>query len=463
MKHLIVLGIAFTTLFSCSQNKKPYAVLSGNIKNTNETIIEIANSGKRYQKEIRIDSNGNFRDTLYLENSGSYFYQIGRAYSTIFLKNGYDLTLKLDADDFYRSTNYAGKGSEINNYNVARGTLKNKLVGDAKTFFVVPLEDFLLKIEKNREALLALLAQSKLSEEDKKLQLKIIEYDYLLTRNNYDKFNFYHTKQHPELPSDYYNPIKEMNMDDEEAYNNIQNYRILITECWRLHLKDAQKKDPNLSVVSHVESQIKEIKSSKIKDLIVSMLFKQMSLKNKNYETDYPKIMAMLTDDKMKEKLTTRYKTVNDTRPEMSAPEFNYENHKGGTTSLNDLKGKIVYVEVWATWCGPCIKEMPALTQLIKDFKGKNIEFVSISIDSKNDYEKWKKMVPEKNVGGIQLLADKGLKSDFMKAFSVGLIPRSILLDEQGKIITNKAPRPSAENTKQYLDGLLKRKKSVKL
>ena len=70
-------------------------------------------------------------------------------------------------------------------------------------------------------------------------------------------------------------------------------------------------------------------------------------------------------------------------------------------------------------------------------------------------------MVPEKNVGGTQLLADKGLKSDFMKAFSVGLIPRSILLDEGGKIITHKAPRPSADNTKQYINNLLNKPKKL--
>lgn len=463
MKNLILLYVCFTTLLSCSQNEKPYAVFSGNIKNTTETILEIGNSGRSFQKQITIDSNGNFIDTLYLENPGSYFYQIGRSYSTVFLKNGYDLRLNLDANDFYRSVKYSGKGNEVNNYNLARSTLKNKLVGDPKTFFVVPLEDFLLKIEKNRVALLGLLEQSNLNEEDKKLQLKIIEYDYLLTRNNYDKFYAYHTKEHPELPADYYDPIKEMNMDDEEAFNNIQSYRNLITESWRLHLKDAQAKDPNLSVISHVESQIKDIKSTKIKDLIVSMLFKEMSLKNKNYEMDYPKIMALLSDEQMKEKLTKRYESVNYTKPEMSAPDFNYENYNGGKTSLKDLKGKLVYIEIWATWCGPCIKEFPALRQLIKNFNGKNIEFVNISIDSKNDYEKWRKMVPETNVGGIQLMSDNGLKSDFMKAFSVGLIPRSILLDEEGKIILGKAPRPSAKNTEQYLDSILKRKRNSKL
>ena len=190
---------------------------------------------------------------------------------------------------------------------------------------------------------------------------------------------------------------------------------------------------------------------------MVSMLFRQISLKNKNYKTDYPRILEMLTADILKDKLIAKFLGLQKTKPEMLAPNFNYENYKGGKTTLKDLKGKLVYIEIWATWCGPCIKEMPALTQLIKDFKGKNIEFVSISIDSKNDYEKWKKMVPEKNVGGTQLLADKGLKSDFMKAFSVGLIPRSILLNEEGEIITPKAPRPSADNTKSYIDSLLNR------
>ncbi len=457
MKNIILLLAVFVSLWSCAEKKNEYVLYSGNIKNTNERIIKMVNNGKSFQKEVTIDASGNFRDTLFIDGPGSYFYQIGKSYSTVFLKNGYELNVSIDADDFYRSTKYTGKGSDLNNYHVARGTLKGKLVGDSKTFFLVPVDEFLLKIQSNKEAFLTLLKESNLSGEDKALQKKIIEHDYLLTRYNYDKFNHYHTKQHPELPEGYYDPIRQMDLSDEESFLNDKSYRNLVIENWRLTSKEAMEKDPNLTAVDFVENQVKDLKSIKIKEQIVSMLFRQMSLKNKNYESDYPRIMALLSTDKMKEKLTARYESVNNTKPEMPAPDFNYENHKGGKTALKDLKGKILYVEVWATWCGPCIKEMPALTQLIKDFKDKDIEFVSISIDSKNDYEKWRKMVPEKNVGGTQLFADKGLKSDFMKAFSVGLIPRSILLDENGKIITHKAPRPSAENTKQYLDSLLTR------
>ena len=66
-------------------------------------------------------------------------------------------------------------------------------------------------------------------------------------------------------------------------------------------------------------------------------------------------------------------------------------------------------------------------------------------------------MVPEKNVGGIQLFSDKGLDSDFMKAFNVGLIPRSIMLDANGNIITDKAPRPSSADIKPFIDKYLKK------
>jgi len=459
MKNIILLLAASFVFSSCSE--KNYVLFSGNIANTKDTTMKIGNISRDFQKEVSIDENGNFRDTLFITSPGAYSYQIGRSYAAVFFREGYDLNLNLDVNDFFKSRKFKGNGSEVNNYHVARSALKNKLVGDAKAFFVVPIEDFMTKIDKNKDTFLDFLESSTLKGQDKEIQRKIIEHDYLLTRYNYDKFNHYHTKIHPELPEGYYVPIIEMDLDDEVSFIYDKSYRNLIVENWRLTSKEAMEADPSLTQVSFVKNKIKKIKSTKIKDLMVSMLFRQISLKNKNYKTDYPRILEMLAADKLKEKLTAKFLGVQKTKPKMLAPNFNYENYKGGKTTLKDLKGKLVYIEIWATWCGPCIKEMPALTQLIKDFKGKNIEFVSISVDSKGDYEKWREMIPEKNVGGIQLLADKGLKSDFMQAFSIGLIPRTLLLDEDGRIITIKAPRPSADNTKQYINNLLNKIKKL--
>ncbi len=136
------------------------------------------------------------------------------------------------------------------------------------------------------------------------------------------------------------------------------------------------------------------------------------------------------------------------------SPKFtNYENHKGGTTSLDDLKGKYVYVDVWATWCGPCKREIPYLKEVEKEFHGKNIEFVSISIDKIGAHEAWKNMVTEKKLGGIQLFAGDDLQ--FVNDYGIEGIPRFILIDNKGDIINPDAPRPSNPNLTKVLNGLL--------
>ncbi len=126
----------------------------------------------------------------------------------------------------------------------------------------------------------------------------------------------------------------------------------------------------------------------------------------------------------------------------MASPKFNgYENHKGGSTSLDDLKGKYVYIDMWATWCQPCKNEIPYLKKVEKQFHDKNIEFVSISIDRNKDYKTWREMVVEKELTGIQLYAKED--KAFTASYRVSGIPRFILLDAAGNIVDSNAPRPS--------------------
>ncbi|RPD93039.1 TlpA family protein disulfide reductase [Aureibaculum marinum] len=125
------------------------------------------------------------------------------------------------------------------------------------------------------------------------------------------------------------------------------------------------------------------------------------------------------------------------------SPTFKYPNTKGELISLEDFKGKYVYVDVWATWCAPCIQQIPALKQLHKDYEGKNLEIVSLSIDKMEDKEKWKNMVAEKNLTGTQIMADNEWHSDFVKSYGITGIPRFILIDPEGNIVDNNAPRPT--------------------
>ena len=126
------------------------------------------------------------------------------------------------------------------------------------------------------------------------------------------------------------------------------------------------------------------------------------------------------------------------------SPVFiNYENSKGGTTSLSDLKGKYVFIDVWATWCAPCKAEIPYLKELEKEFHNKNIEFVSISVDKAEAHENWVKMVKDKELKGVQLFANNNFESEFVVEYGINSIPRFILLDPQGNIVDADADRPS--------------------
>ena len=143
------------------------------------------------------------------------------------------------------------------------------------------------------------------------------------------------------------------------------------------------------------------------------------------------------------------------------SPKFeNYLDIKGGKKSLDSFKGKYVYIDVWATWCGPCIQQIPYLKTLEKEYHKKNIEFVSISTDesrrSGGSWEaaekKWRNFVKEKQMGGVQLWS--GQDFSFQQAYQISGIPRFILIDPDGNIVDANAPRPSDPRLKALFNSL---------
>lgn len=139
-----------------------------------------------------------------------------------------------------------------------------------------------------------------------------------------------------------------------------------------------------------------------------------------------------------------------------SCPDFTFKDVDDRDVSLKDLKGKYVYIDLWATWCGPCKEEIPFMQKLEEKYHGKEIHFVGISIDKKKDIPAWKAMVKEKNMGGLQLnFMDNW---DWVKLFMPGTmsVPRFVLLDRDGKFIDANMSRPSDVETVKIFDEILK-------
>lgn len=148
-------------------------------------------------------------------------------------------------------------------------------------------------------------------------------------------------------------------------------------------------------------------------------------------------------------------KFANDAKAGSAAFDFTYPDLEGKKVSLSDFKGRVVLVDVWATWCGPCKAEIPALKAMEQEMHNKDIVFMSVSVDEAKDQQKWKDFVAKEELKGVQLFA--GGWSEITKYYNIKGIPRFMVFDKKGNIVTIDAPRPSSPELKLLLEAELKK------
>jgi thiol-disulfide isomerase/thioredoxin len=133
-----------------------------------------------------------------------------------------------------------------------------------------------------------------------------------------------------------------------------------------------------------------------------------------------------------------------------TAPEFKCKDKNGNDISLKKFKGKVLCIDVWATWCTGCLKEMPSFDRIKEKYASSPIQFISISID--DDKDRWLNTIQKKDFKGVQLWAEGGKKSQFALDYYLQEcgVPCFIIIDNEGLIINTRAPRPS-ENLEEIL------------
>lgn len=141
--------------------------------------------------------------------------------------------------------------------------------------------------------------------------------------------------------------------------------------------------------------------------------------------------------------------------PGKPAPDFAGMTPDGKKLSLSDLRGKIVYVDIWATWCGPCIGEFPDSKKVQAEFKDNDkIAFLYVSVD--RDTLAWKKMVAGNRVPkGLHMLNGTDTPESVWNLYHVWGVPRYLLIDAQGSMVATHAVRPSSGKVQEELRKLL--------
>lgn len=114
-------------------------------------------------------------------------------------------------------------------------------------------------------------------------------------------------------------------------------------------------------------------------------------------------------------------------------PDFKLPDKDGNLFRLSSLRGKYVLIDFWASWCGPCMREMPNVVKLYKECKGKNFEIVGVSLDQKRDA--WLNAVKENKMKWIQVSDLKSWGMQPVKLCNVSAVPYTVLIDPEGKVI----------------------------
>jgi thiol-disulfide isomerase/thioredoxin len=148
-------------------------------------------------------------------------------------------------------------------------------------------------------------------------------------------------------------------------------------------------------------------------------------------------------NESYKNNIRQKYNNTVNFKEGFAAPDFTLPDINGNLVSLSDFKGKVVFIDFWAYWCGPCKYETPFLKELEKHYEyNPDIAIISLSVDP--DETEWRKYIKENDLSGILLIDDEDTEA--ANTYQIKFIPKFVIIDKQGKLNNLEAPRPSQKS-----------------
>ncbi len=429
------------------------------------------------------DSLGQCKIELNLHEPMFVLIQIGKKYAELYLAPGYDLNLIVKSTVYTTPLQFSGTGAEVNNYVswVNSNQEKIKWAG-GRGLSALNEQEFLKRYDSLKATLqnfhdhyfdsIQLDDQLKKMLEVKnriKLSEAVQEFQF------YKQNNAANEKRETEEKGKQYlaaHIIKELeNLQDEmpldtTLFSEGFDYKILLTFYWhnKVNLPAGEiienGKIERVPFITHSIIKNADIPEGIREYLLAynyqnSLLLVGITPASDSAFMDFKKTYV---NSKYLPALNRRYAEWLALSPGKPAPTFTATTLDGKEISLADLKGKIVYIDVWATWCGPCKAEIPASKDLQKVFeKNDQVVFLNVSVDSrKSDWEKFFKN--DESWKGLHVIIPSEKINSLYQTYKLHGVPDYILIDQAGNIVTIKAPRPSTGLVAQEINKLLKEK-----
>ncbi|MFB6258853.1 MAG: TlpA family protein disulfide reductase [Flavobacteriales bacterium] len=444
--------------------------LRGKIKDPISHSLQV--SFKAFKKfwsfRTELDSSGRFSMEVPFDDHPSYFHLgQGKLSTYIFASPGDSIRLTAHGKKPMESLSFKGDAAKKNQYLLEWSRFKMDSFTKAKRgLFDSSNLHSVQRFKKELDSVYG-MAGSFIEEHDdslssafRKMERTRLQLDKYVRRSHYKRVRSYKldsAERKNGLPSGFLEPGQDLDLSAPRNIAIPEYYTFLVS--YGAHLKE-QKGDPKKDSASSDQNELLQTYRS-LQQKVESDTAEAAYLARKLYRRLIyrgPEHTAPLMEELKKKPLFgSLYDSLQSMREEWetlakgrTAPGFSYPTVDGDTLSLQDLKGKYVYIDAWATWCGPCKREIPHLKELEEQFKDDPIAFVSISLDREDAKERWKKMVDEKGLGGHQLIANgEAFDSKLAREYLIRSIPRFILIGPQGKIIDRRAERPSKGGEEQ--------------
>ena len=392
-----------------------------------------------------------FHFDVSLKSSTTATIKLGRQSIDLYLQPSYDLKIDIKGNNLYEDLSFSGKGSDINNYLVTAAKIFQHIELELETNirYASPndFKAFLKKIRTEKLQFLRTYLQSHtLSADVVKYAHADVNYWYAFNLMNYPfEHPIFQNQPAPmEVPIDYYDFMEDIKINNASALPN---------KYYIYYLQDFlsfQVRKPENKGLSRFELADKYLKGKPLyfyKALQHSVEIKRTDssiVKRKAYD-----FIDNCPYELYGEFVKLAYYESRGIVTGMDAPTFELVDAKGNLVKLADFKGKVVFLDFWATWCRPCLRLVPAHQKLQTHFKTDNIVFLYVSTD--RNANNWKNHVAKGTFPGKHVLAN----TKMIEQYKVETLPYSMLIDTNGKIVWHHLGGFSVQRTTQRILDLL--------
>lgn len=469
-RFLTFLSIVFLaiTLFSCqseAEEKPTHVIIT--IQAEGEDLPETALHLFNKIGVSAPDETGFSKLTATAEGAAYYTLRSGRNSVQVFLVPGDSIHLELDWTNVNETIQFSGDRIVENEFLLSKKKVEEQSgITNSMQFFSAKPDDFYIKMNAlllSLDSLIRVLDKSEdINEHFALMEKKYPEYGITYMGANYVNLHSRITGTSPE----------DIDFPAEEARQNFLNldntnidllplpiFRTVLAVqrqyIWEDEIADSinEKSFPEILEIEYATLE-KHFQEEEIIEFLKFDYLNNLVRYSGPGDVDpfYEEFIASARNEHYKEILSAEMDNWKDVMPGTEVPDFEFETPEGELVNLSDLRGKLLYIDVWATWCGPCLREHPYWDELVEEYSDQDITFLAVSIDNTRD--PWEKMLSEKDLKGKHWFAPNAWGADFVKHFNIGGIPRFILLDADGKVIQPSTDRPSGkirDRIDQYL------------